>query len=152
MKKGREERTEKGKKGEWKGDADDRRRRKYLVLDWSDIALLPVVDRLGGSAFPVWDIQCVIAARTRGGCFEPCHLLNNLFTRLGWRRKRPCVSREPRATRPTRGSEVVARLTMSPKWFIASSYVWIPREASRLWLEICFRFFSQIKRRAVSST
>lgn len=42
-------------------------------------------------------------------------------------------------------------LTMSPRWFMASSKVWTPSACSRLWVLIYLRFFSQISLRATSS-
>lgn len=73
----------------------------YLVFDRSNVSLLPIINRVWGSAFPVWDIESVITAGTRSGYFESSHLLNHFFTGLGQRRKRPGISREPRQNRQT---------------------------------------------------
>ena len=123
--------------------------RRHLVLDWSNVSFLSIVDGVWDPAFPLWGIESVITVGSRGRYSESRHLLNHFFTGLRQGRM-PSISRDQGKDSGGPGSE--RQLTMSPKWFMASSYVWTPREASRLWAEICFRFFSQIKRREISST
>lgn len=59
----------------------------YLVFHRSDIALLPIINGVWGSALPVRDIEGVVTAGTRPGYFESSHLLNHLFTGLGQKKK-----------------------------------------------------------------
>lgn len=69
----------------------------YLVFDRSDISLLPVINGVGGFAFPVWGVEGVVAAGARRRHSESSHLLNHLFTGLGRGRRRPGISRATKA-------------------------------------------------------
>ena len=61
------------------------------------------------------------------------------------------VSRRGRMRTDTDVLRISLVLTMSPRWFIPSSYEWIPSAASSLWAAIILRFFSQTALRIPSS-
>lgn len=70
----------------------------YLIFDRSNISLLSIINGVWGFAFPVWDIEGIIAARMGWRYSESSHLLNHLFTGLGQRRERPGIIRKLRQT------------------------------------------------------
>lgn len=57
----------------------------------------------------------------------------------------------PKGARSPLNRPPPATLTMSPRWFMASSKVWTPSACSRLWALMYLRFFSQISLRTASS-